>query len=574
MVGAGAVIAQAWLVSVAVAGVFVGGGGLAQVAAPLAGAACLAVVRVPLLWGSDALAQDAADRLKARLRADLTGRLIALGPAYADRERTGELVTVMTGGMDALDAYLTSYQPARWLAGAVPVLVLGVILVLDPPTVLVLVLTGPVLVLLLAMIGQRTAAATARRFRELRWLSAFFLDILQGTATLKAFGRSAEQVDTIRSMSRQYGDTTMEVLRTAFQASLVLEWGGAIAVALVAVEVSLRLMGGSLPFERALAVLIIVPEFFLPLRQLATRYHAGGAGRTAAERAFAILDSGRPEGGQVVAPARAAAHDRDDAATRADAATAPVPGADEEIRFEGVTFTYPDRVVPAVRALDLTIRAGETIALVGETGAGKTTVASLLLRFVEPDAGAILVGDRALASIEPGAWRARLAWVSQRPHMFDGTIGDNIRLAVPGASPDAVARAASEAGVDEFVRTWPLGLDTAIGERGERLSGGQRQRVALARAFLADARLVILDEVTSQLDPASEARIRDAIQRLSRGRAVLIVSHRMRLASVADRVVVLAHGRVVEEGMPDALAAVDGPYRRLLDAGRGSGDGA
>ena len=187
------------------------------------------------------------------------------------------------------------------MAGAVPLLVLAVVLVIDPPTTLVLLFTGPILVLLLGFIGGRARAITEQRFAEVRWLSAFFLDMLGGLATLKMFGRSREQVDTIRDISRRYGDTTMEVLRTAFQTSLVLEWGGAVAVALVAVEISLRLMDGSIEFGRALAVLIIVPEFFLPLRTLATRYHSGAAGRAVAERAFAILDEPSASRGVVAA---------------------------------------------------------------------------------------------------------------------------------------------------------------------------------------------------------------------------------------------------------------------------------
>ena len=288
-VAAALVVASAYLTSVVVADVFLDGATLAAVAPMLAAVALLAIARTPVLVAGDWLVQRAADRLKVQVRSDLTAHLLALGPGYTGRERSGELAAVVVNGIEALDASVTLFQPARVLAVAVPLLVLGAVAVVDPPTVLVLVITGPVLVLLLAVIGGRAGAITQRRFAEMRWLSAFFLDMLQGIATLKLFGRGAEQVDTIRDMSRRYGDTTMEVLRTAFQTSLVLEWGGAVAVALVAVEISLRLMDGAIAFDRALAVLIIVPEFFLPLRTLATRYHAGAAGRTAAERIEAIL---------------------------------------------------------------------------------------------------------------------------------------------------------------------------------------------------------------------------------------------------------------------------------------------
>ena len=552
------VIAQAWLVSVAIADVFLGGAGIATVAPLLVAVALLALLRAPLLLAADAFAQDASSRVRGGLRADLTGHLLALGPAWTSRQRTGELAGLVLDGLDAVDAYVTSFQPARALAVAVPLLVVATTLVIDPPTTLVLLFTGPILVLLLAYIGGRTRAMTERRFAEVRWLGAFFLDMLGGLATLKMFGRSHEQVDTIRVISRQYGDTTMEVLRTAFQTSLVLEWGGAVAVALVAVEISLRLMDGAIAFDRALAVLIIVPEFFLPLRQLATRYHSGAAGRAVAARAFAILDEpipashrGRVEPGEGVGVP--VVSDRNGGASGL------------AITFRDVSYTYPGRIEPAVRALDLEIPAGRLTALVGASGAGKSTIASLLLRFIEPDSGRIEVGDTDLDAIAASAWRAQVAWVPQLPHLFHGSVADNIRLARPGATDAAVQAAAREAGADDFIAALPHGYDQAVGERGIRLSGGQRQRIAIARAILADARLVILDEATSQLDAASETVIRDTIRRLAGPRTVLVVSHRLRLASVADEIAVIDGGRVAETGRPSDLARRDGAYRRLLD---------
>ncbi len=258
-----------------------------------------------LMTGQEVLAQRASSRLRQSLRRALVDHLFALGPTWLAGERAGEVVSAVTGGLESLDAWITSYLPARYLAVLVPGLVLVLMLVLDPPTALVLVLTGPVLVLLLAVIGSRARGLTQQRFEEMRWMSAFFLDMLQGIATLKAFGRSREQAANIRTIGQHYGDTTMEVLRTAFQTALVLEWAAAVATAVVAVEVSLRLIAGGMAFETALAVLIVTPEFFLPLRQLAIRYHSGAAGRAAAERLEFILAAPVPRG---VAPRAARWH--------------------------------------------------------------------------------------------------------------------------------------------------------------------------------------------------------------------------------------------------------------------------
>jgi thiol reductant ABC exporter CydD subunit len=551
------VVPFAFLLAATVARVFLGGADLAAVAPFLVAISLLAVARAAFIWAAEVLGQRASSSLRGTLRDALTDRLQRLGPTFASGERTGELVSVLTAGLEAIDAWVVTFQPARTLAVLVPVLVVLVVAVVDPLSAVVLVVTGPVLVLLLALIGGRAKQLTERRFLELRWMSAFFADMLRGIPTLKMFGRSKEQVENVAAIGRTYGDTTMEVLRTAFQTALVLEWGGAVATALVAVEVSLRLMAGQMPFEPALAVLILAPEFFLPLRQLAIRFHVGAAGNAAATRMLTILDA--PAAGD---DARATG---DDAPAAGDDATAPAPVSPPAIRLEGVHVAYEHGRRPALRGLDLDVPAGRTVALVGETGAGKSTVASLLLRFLESDAGAVTVDGVPLASIDVDAWRRSVAWVPQAPYLFAGTIAENVRLARPGATDAEVEAAAREAGAHEFVRALPLGYATPLGEDGARLSGGEQQRIALARAFLRDAPFVILDEVTSHLDPVSEGAITRAVERLARRRTVLVISHRLRLAAMADTVVVLAGGRAVEAGPPAELLVRAGPYRRLVE---------
>jgi ATP-binding cassette subfamily C protein CydD len=539
------VVLQAWLLSDVVSGVFKEAQTLSDVSTTLWIMLALAVVRAGFLWIGDLGAQRSASLLKHRLRTDLTQHLFALGPAYARSERSGELVHATVQGVEDLDEYVTVYQPLRFLAFLVPVFVALIVLIIDPLTVLVLLFTGPILVLLLALIGSRAKAATEQRFAELSWMSAHFLDMLQGLVTLKMFGRSREQVDNVQSISRNYGNTTMVVLRTAFETAFVLELSTTIATALVAVEVSLRLMEGAISFQRALALLIITPEFFAPLRQLAAKYHAGAAGKAAAGRIFAILDTPLAPN-LTVAP---------------KANLISVQNAD--IRFEQVTFMYDSGQRLALRDLSLNIPRGRRVALVGATGAGKTTVANLLLRFFDPDSGSITVGGVPLTSIEPAAWRSQLAWVPQHPHLFYGTVEDNIRIAKPSASYEEIVAAATAACADTFIERLPGGFSTPIGENGIRLSGGERQRLAIARAFLRDAPLLVLDEPTSHLDPESESLINDALSRLLVGRTAVIISHRMKLANTSDLVYIMHQGRLIDAGHPANLIVDSGHYQRL-----------
>ena len=431
---------QAVLLSYVVDGVYLEGKTLAK-SLPLLGLmVALLLLRAAAIWAGDILAQYSASRVKTSLRQQLLSRLVLLGPARlrADGERSGELVSTVAQGVEALDDYITLFLPARYLAALVPPFVFLLVLILDPPTTLVLIFSGPLLLMMLGYIGGHARAITDRRFLELSWMSAFFLDVLQGIATLKMFGRSREQAANIEDISQHYGKTTMEVLATAFQTSLVMEWAATAATALVALEVSYRLMAGLLPFSQALAVLLLTPEFFLPLRQMALRYHAGTAGKAAAERVFAILDSevGKTDEQSLTQPAIPIA---------APAAALP---AHFDIRFDRVSYTYPsaegNERRPALSDFSISIAAGQTVALVGPSGAGKTTVSSLLLRFIDLQSGAITAGGVPLGGIDPAAWRSQVAWVPQMPHLFYGSVLDNIRLARPDASLEEVTAAAQK----------------------------------------------------------------------------------------------------------------------------------
>jgi ABC-type transport system involved in cytochrome bd biosynthesis fused ATPase/permease subunit len=317
----------------------------------------------------------------------------------------------------------------------------------------------------------------------------------------------------------------MGTLRVAFLSGAVLELAATLGVALIAVTIGVRLADGSVPFVTALTVLVLAPELYLPLRNLAAQYHASADGRAVSERLLDLLEQ----------PAAAAG-----------GARLPPSPRRATIRLEGVSFVYPSRPAPALKSVDLELRPGETVALVGRSGSGKSTAASLLLGLCRPTAGRLSVGDADLGECDAAAWRAQLAWVPQQPTLFHGTVAENIRLGDPDAPDEVVRGAARLAGADVFVERLPDGYETVIGEGGRPLSAGERQRLALARAFLRDAPLVVLDEPTANLDPANAATVREAVERLREGRTVLLIAHDPELAAGADRIVRLDAGRVVD----------------------------
>jgi ATP-binding cassette subfamily C protein CydD len=356
--------------------------------------------------------------------------------------------------------------------------------------------------------------------------------VVRGLPTLRAFGRAEDQARVVGEVGERYRAATMETLRVSFLSGSVLELAATLGVALVAVTTGVRLVDGSLGLEAGLTVIVLAPELYLPLRRLGAEFHASADGLAVAERMFALLDApaAAVDGGPLVAPSPALA----------------------SVRLEQVTFSYPARPGPVLDRLDLELPPGETVALVGESGAGKSTVAALLLGMLEPTGGRILVGGVDLRSCEIDAWRRQIAWVPQQPTLLRGTIADNIRLANPRASDRLVRYAAAGAGADGFIGKLPDGYATVVGDGARSLSPGERRRIGLARAFLRDAALVILDEPTADLDPHSVAVVAGAVRRLQAGRSVLVIAHRPELIQSADRVVRLVDGVAVAAAVMEA----------------------
>ncbi len=547
-------IAQAWLLARVIDAVVFAEAGLVAVQPwlwPLLG---LFLLRAVLAWGSEQTAFRAAAQVKIQLRDRLYRHIQTAGPQWLAGQRSGALAEDLIKGIESLEAYYARYLPAMSLTAMIPLAILLVVLPMDWLSGLVMLITAPLIPVFMILIGKSVESLNQRQWKTLARMGAHFLDAIQGLTTLKLFNASRREADVIARIADEYRQNTMQVLRVAFLSSAVLEFFSTVGIAIIAVFIGFRLYQMDLPIPDALAppqisfftgffVLLLAPEFYLPLRSMGTHYHARMDAVAAAERLVTILATPLP-------PPPLSPRPLD---TRRPC----------RIEFQDVHFAYePGR--PALAGASLSIDPGERIAVVGPSGAGKTTLANLLLGFIRPERGAVLVDGIDLNQIDIADWRARLAWLPQNPRLFQGTILDNIRLGAPDADLNAVREAARQARAAEFIDRLPAGYQTAIGERGAGLSGGQIQRIALARAFLRDARFVLLDEATANLDPASEALVQEAIDELAKGRAMLVIAHRLATVRTADRILVLDGGRVVEAGDHAALSARDGPYRRMI----------
>jgi ATP-binding cassette, subfamily C, bacterial CydD len=532
------VLAQAGLLAHALA-TAARGAGAAAVGPTLILLLAVVAARAVAAGSGEAVALRAAARVKVQLRARLTTHTLRLGPAWLGGQRAGEIATLATKGLDALDPYLARYLPQLVLAIAVPVAVVARVAAADPISAVVIAVTLPLIPVFAVLVGLHTRARTQRQWRLLAALGGHFLDVVEGLPTLKLFGRAKAQVRVIGEVADTHRRATMGTLRLAFLSALVLELAAALATALVAVEVGLRLLAGHLSYQTALLVLLLTPEAYLPLRAVGAQFHASMEGATAAARACAILETPPPSSTTVLprlSPGRPA---------QVDLRTC-------IIKLNEACVAYPGRSALALAGVSLEIGPCERITVTGASGAGKSTLLALVLRFAEPTAGTIEAGGMPLAELDLDAWRAQIAWVPQRPHLFAGTVAGNIALGRPGAGQGAIERAAALAGAAGFIEALPGGYATPLGDRAARLSAGQRQRIALARAFIRDAPLLLLDEPTAHLDAITAAEIFAAIEALPADRTVVVVSHGPGWAGPASRTITLDRGRLVAPGAGEA----------------------
>jgi thiol reductant ABC exporter CydD subunit len=523
------VVAQATLLAHVVTRVFLGGSTVADVAGPLCWLAAVSVARGLVAAGFEAAGRYGAARVMAGLRERLVRHLLLARPGDLQDEHAGELAATAVQGVDSLEAYFARYVPQAILAVLAPPVILIWVLPRDWESAAILAVTVPLIPLFMILIGLAAEQRTRRRWRTLSTLGARFLDLVSGLETLRAFGRERAAADAIDDAGERYRRETMATLRIGFLSALVLELLATLGTALVAVTVGVQLAAGSLGLQAGMTVLILAPDLYAPLRELGAQYHAAADGLAGAERILEVLDL--PATVAVREPARAA----------------PNPTA-APVALNGVRFAYAGRGGAVLDCVSLVLAPGESTALVGPSGAGKTTLARIVARLADPQDGTVTCGGVDLRHVDPRAWRARVAWVPQRCTLFAGSVEDNVRLARPGASAADVASALRAAGAEELVAALPYGGRTPVGDGGRRLSAGQSRRIALARAFLDDAPLVVLDEPTAHLDPESAAAIEAAIERLADGRTMLLITHRAELAARCDRVVELCDGRVVAAG--------------------------
>ncbi len=483
-----------------------------------------------------------------QLRQRFVAFLIQAGAVADAQFEVGALTTLAVQGIDDFEVFLARYVPQLIVTAAVPAIVWIGIVIHDWVSGLIILLTLPLIPLFMYLIGRQAETQSKRQVTLMARLQGHFLDVLHGLDTLKLFGRSREQARAIYRHSEAFRASTMATLRIAFLSGLVLELIASLSMAFVAVAIGLRLIHARLSFETAFMVLVLIPEFYIPWRNLGAKFHDGLKGAAAAQKIFDLAEASLAiaSGGEAWV-------------------AAPGPWA---LAWENVSYTYPGRTAPALHGVSLSLAAGEHLAVVGPSGSGKSTFLQLLLG-VSSFSGTIRVAGVPLDALDMARWRRQMSWVTQHPYLFDGTIRDNLRRVAPAATDAEIQESLVRSGAWDFVRLLPNGWDTAIGQEGFRLSGGQRQHLALARAFLLDSPIVVFDEPTQNLDLASEEALLKAMHELHRGRTTITIAHRLATVMAADQVLVLRNGEAAECGTPEQLMSQDGLYRSLVEAYRG-----
>lgn len=511
------------------------------------------IIRAGLGYGMDIFSNRTAVAVKTNLRSMLLEKFFSSPFALQKKDQTGVRVTVFMQDVEALDSLFSQYLPQLFLAVVIPLGMMIAIFPLDVLSGIILFITAPLIPLFMMLIGRTVEFLTRRQWNTLRRMSGLFLDTLQGLTTLKLLNQSRAQQNRIQNASDRHRQATLAVLQLTFVSALVLEMTGTLSTALIAVQIGLRLLYQQLDFQSALFILILAPEFYAPLRMLGQRFHAGQSGLTAARSIFSILGedalSSRKE---VALPGTV------------EDSPAPLPAESFQLTVDQVQFAYPGEKTLTLEEVSFTLCAQQQVALVGMSGAGKSTIARLLLRFIEPTAGTISLDKSNISTFDLQAWRSWITWIPQKPYLFHDSLLANIRFGKSESEEREIMRAIAFAHIDEFIAELPSGLDTVLGERGSRLSSGQAQRVALARAYLKGSPFIVMDEPSSHLDLYQEKLLSEVLAGFRKDRTIFIIAHRLSTIINSDLIYVLDGGRIVEQGTHQFLSMSGKLYPRFL----------
>lgn len=552
LLSAGMLVWQALSVSTILNLVFLEKAGFDRIRPEIPILVAVIILRALAHYLADHFAINVARQVKNDLRDELM-TAIRSGDSAAGDAHGGELSSNILEGIEALDGYFSQYLPQLAIAALVPLMMLVIVLPLDPLSALVMFLTAPLIPLFMILIGKTAEETTRSQWAQMRKMSVHFLDTLQGLTVLKTLNQIKRQIDRMSVVAEQYRITTLQVLRITFLSSLVLEMVGTLATAIIAVQIGLRLLSGGIDFRIAFFILVIAPDFYQPIRQLGLRFHTGMNALAVWERISSILPELKSVGVQ--------------SEVKTISQTMRSVTRFESLSFVNVSYRYPDRLEEAVQEVSFNIQTGEFIAIVGPSGSGKSTLVRLLAGMLQPEHGQIALNGEPIGSFSVESWRKLINWVPQKPHLFMGTLRENLALARPEAADRDILEACQWAGLTGLLDKLPDGLNTNVGEQGTRLSGGEAQRVSLARAFLKGGELLVMDEPTANLDLELEADLVKSIRDLSRDKTVIAIAHRLETVRNADRIFVMEKGRLVQVGDHQTLLDTSGIYQRLILAG-------
>ncbi len=503
-----------------------------------------AILKAFFIWFEKSKIDVVVGDVKKNLREAINKKLFEDKGNILSNKQSGEITNTVIKGVEALDTYFSEYLPQLFLSALTPILILIFVFPIDILSGVVFLITAPVIPLLMYLIGSTAEELNRKQWKSLNRMSGHFLDVLQGITTLKIFNRAKEEIKRIEEISNAFKTSTMKVLKIAFLSALVLELLSTISIAIIAVEIGLRLMYGKMDFESALFVLILAPEFYLPLRKLGSRYHAGLEGIAAFKSIQKLLTSN---------------------SNKNEINSSQSKFRNGDIEFKNVSFKFPSRETKALDDISFTIEMGKTVAIVGESGSGKSTIINLLMQFLKLENGKILIGENNLLNVSESEWHKQVSWISQKPHIFHKSILENISIAKKDATENEIIEAAQNALIHDWIIKLKDGYKTIVGERGTTLSGGEIQRIALARAFLKDSPILLMDEATSSIDSIYEQELISSIKRLSKNKTVVIVAHRLNTITNADKIIVMDGSKIIGEGTHAELLISSKKYQNLYN---------